>query len=407
MSCVSGTNIVNDGLVFSYDMNNTVKSWKGKPTTNEVDNPSFLDGTSDWLLTGRGSATHNDIFTVKEENGIPYLNIHWERHTGSGNSWANIRNARRYTDAVEYTYSVQYRLNYLRGGGPQIRHSAVPNDYWTPGKPAKNIGSQDLNKGWQNLSLTRTFLPTYTRNDVVYNLSGVFEIYSHHQPTAGDVVDFDIRLVQVERNSFATPFNTATRSNTEALIDISGQENTITADSLTYNTDGTFEFVPNGELIVPHSATLHPTDAYTSEVWLWADSSQDNSFPRVWDKGSILVHLSQTSPFTIAQNTSTSAGLRQVSIGGAFSHSTWTHITTSYDGQVGRIYVNGSEIASTDWGSVLAPSSNSTSLGIGGASTSTTRQFNGKISTFRFYNRALSADEIKQNFEASRTKYGI
>ena len=34
MSCSSGPNIVTNGLVFEYDMGNTQKSWKGKPTTN-------------------------------------------------------------------------------------------------------------------------------------------------------------------------------------------------------------------------------------------------------------------------------------------------------------------------------------------------------------------------------------
>lgn len=34
MSLVHGASINRNGLVFQYDMANTAKSWKGKPTTN-------------------------------------------------------------------------------------------------------------------------------------------------------------------------------------------------------------------------------------------------------------------------------------------------------------------------------------------------------------------------------------
>jgi hypothetical protein len=35
------------------------------------------------------------------------------------------------------------------------------------------------------------------------------------------------------------------------------------------------------------------------------------------------------------------------------------------------------------------------------------REFNGKISTTRIYNRALTTDEISTNFNALRGRYGI
>jgi hypothetical protein len=439
MSCVSGTNTVNDGLVFSYDMNNTVKSWKGKPTTNYAynQNPRIDSTYAQWEPTADATWTTNHpgrlIVYNDDGNAITgYINS----GVNSGN-WTVTHHAYWVYDeelkkpvVIMRDLDAQWKAKRWNTGQSMTSMGLGAGDtytiswlQWTTniGKSANaglygqnTSGQNGFHDGQSNAQPSTAYntkpytwqrvYATFTVN-AVRNMEATLSCYMYGQYGGRGVIK--ISDVQIEPGVVSGFSKAQNRSNTEALLDVSGQENTITADSLTYNNDGSFGIAPNGELIVPHSATLHPTDAYTSEVWLWADSSQDNLYPRVWDKSSILVHLSQTSPFTIAQNTSTSAGLRQVSIGGAFAHSTWTHITTSYNGQVGKIYVNGSEIATTDWGSVLAPSANSTSLGIGGASTSTNRQFNGKISTFRFYNRALTANEVKQNFESTRTQYGV
>ena len=54
MSSHHNPRIVTDGLVFAYDMNNAVKSWKGKPTENLVPDPLFTQQNwSTW--SGRGA----------------------------------------------------------------------------------------------------------------------------------------------------------------------------------------------------------------------------------------------------------------------------------------------------------------------------------------------------------------
>lgn len=85
---------------------------------------------------------------------------------------------------------------------------------------------------------------------------------------------------------------------------------------------------------------------------------------------------------------------------------TWYHVAATYDGATAKIYKNG----------VLA-GSKSTTKGIGYPSSFPLRigamgytqqyEFQGSISSPRIYNRALTAAEIKQNFEALRGRYGI
>ena len=142
------------------------------------------------------------------------------------------------------------------------------------------------------------------------------------------------------------------------------------------------------------------------EFVVYADSSQSNLYPRLVDKSSYLVHLSQTSPFTIAHNVNTASGLRQVAVGSAFAANTWTHIVTTYDGQVGKIYVNSQLVANTDWGSVLGATTNNSVLTVGG-NTGTNRQFNGQIPITKVYNRALTAQEIKANYNAIKGRFNI
>ena len=46
-------------------------------------------------------------------------------------------------------------------------------------------------------------------------------------------------------------------------------------------------------------------------------------------------------------------------------------------------------------------------VGRGGEASTGDAYMNGKVSTTKFYNRALSASEIQQNFNATRGRYGI
>ena len=404
MASFSGPEIANDGLVFYYDMANVKKSWKGKPTVNDLSNPDFGSGTTGWVLSSRGTSTHNDVFTVKEEDGIPYLNIHWERHTGTGNSWANIRNSVRYTSAIEYTYSGQFRLNYITGSNPQIRHSAVTNDYWTPGKPVRNISAADIGKGWQDFSLTRTFLSTYTRtsDQVQFNLSGVFEIYSGSQPNTGDVVDFDIRLIQVENNSFASPFVNGTRSNTEAIRDLSGLGSTITPANLSYTSNNTFEFDgTNNYLDLPNSI------GYTTQVsafaWFRHKGTPSGNYHIVC--GGQELEISIHTDGYLRTGVQTSGGRFVSNHGTGLVDGNWHHVGFTYDGSTKTAYIDGEPVGTYSVTGTLTNSFANRRIGRFGSSTS--YYLNGDLDVYMVYDRPLSPSEVKNNFESKRERYGL
>jgi len=82
----------------------------------------------------------------------------------------------------------------------------------------------------------------------------------------------------------------------------------------------------------------------------------------------------------------------------------WTHIVFTADSTRSDLYINGILLGSQTsvTGSFGASSSN---FGIG--QTNSNYPVKGNISLVRFYNRALSATEVLQNFNALRGRYGI
>jgi len=86
---------------------------------------------------------------------------------------------------------------------------------------------------------------------------------------------------------------------------------------------------------------------------------------------------------------------------------TWYHAVGTYDGSFRKIYLNGvldGQLATT--GNITSTTS---SLVIGDylPGPGATYAWNGRIATTQIYNRALSAQEVQQNFNALRGRFGI
>lgn len=88
----------------------------------------------------------------------------------------------------------------------------------------------------------------------------------------------------------------------------------------------------------------------------------------------------------------------------AFPLNTWTCVTVTHDGSFSKIYYNGiQQVSTARSGNLRNWQSNTLQIGniIG------TSPINGNVAFTRLYNRALSATEIRQDFEATRGRYGI
>jgi hypothetical protein len=132
-----------------------------------------------------------------------------------------------------------------------------------------------------------------------------------------------------------------------------------------------------------------------------------------------------TTDIIFAWDTATSVLFFQVNNGtdGAASFSyntfnTWINISVVYNGSLSgnsnrlKAYINGNEITLT-YGSytvpatTASPSSPLCRLGIYASDSSNAWGLNGRIATTQIYNRALSADEVLQNYNATQARFNL
>lgn len=88
----------------------------------------------------------------------------------------------------------------------------------------------------------------------------------------------------------------------------------------------------------------------------------------------------------------------------AITLNTWQHVAVTYAGTSCTFYVNGSSIGSS--GNITNPSSGSNSLIIGNNS-SNTNNFDGKIDFVQIFDTALTAKDISDIYNSTKSRYGL
>jgi hypothetical protein len=82
----------------------------------------------------------------------------------------------------------------------------------------------------------------------------------------------------------------------------------------------------------------------------------------------------------------------------------WNYIMLVYNGSTIKIYLNGVQVHNENAsGNITQTNSN---VFIGGEP-SQSYFFNGRIASSQIYNRALSAQEVLQNYNATKSRFGI
>lgn len=400
MSLGHGTSIVRNGLVFYYDMNNTQKSWKGKPATNVANTGNIY---TSWNNSGSATFTNNDIaisrlFSDVQVNSISQI-VTGNSQIGVGYS---LITAAIWT-ASAYIY-IPSTSGTLAGSAPYFR--AFPSNTFRAS--LTYYGNND----WNTWPKDRWIRIQGTWNNTANDTSMFISCYTN---TAGNKVY--LTAPQVELGDYATPFVVGTRSNTQAIIDLSNT-NTIIANSILYNSDGTFSFDGASRI----STTLVESSSvsfYTRVVWVKPTATS------IEMKSAILNQIGNNSDMAVGiengypafhQYTKTNSGADGDY---TFRGSSITSLNSIYMIAVTvdrvstsnniKIYLNG-KLDGTTSKDLTSTLSSSDSLIIGGPITdshSGSRMFYGNIYSAMHYNRVLSDIEIKQNFEALRGRYGI
>ena len=396
MSVYSGPEISNSGLVFHYDSVNKQKSWKGKPTTN--------------LNSSQGLAAVQTISLtyVGLDNG-------WKKYALSG-TWSS--GSYPYSMCITtatfiggLTYSAQAliktNVRYKFSNFGTLIYVNDPNMVSGGTATTAAIG-YDID-GLQIISLKREGVIYST---IYANPTTSQPGYIYSNPTA-DGVSFNpatdfvwVKDVQVEQNAFCTPYIVDARSNTQALSDLT-KTKTITANSLTYDASGTFSFNGTADyLTITNTELGNGNVPWTVNAWVKTITTANGpglgSILSNANSGPVYSMMGVNAGKIVYWTYQNSAWAQKLGIGKTVNDGMWHMLTwVNYNNYTMSMYVDGvldSNVPNSTSGN------NNPVDRIGG---SWAGYFAGSISALNIYNRALSATEIQQNFEAVRTRYGL
>ena len=159
----------------------------------------------------------------------------------------------------------------------------------------------------------------------------------------------------------------------------------------------------------PVSLSALNLEVGTIEVWVKADAPTDNLNQQIFARtntsaGTFNIFKNTINLFQFAIRLSDNI---QYSIGSdSIATTNWTHIVGTYDGTIQRMFVNSVQQSTTNSISGTLNTGGTLLVNIG-SQTTAAAFFNGKISTIKLYNRALTESEVKQNFNALRGRFGI
>lgn len=392
MGLAHSSKIVTDGLVFYYDMNNTQKSFKGAPTTNLVTYPY-----ANWS----GSAFN--LGYNKQDLGATYTYV-----TGVDNPIDSPGVLQYYTGTGGYQYfsvpisvpsSGTYNFSYYARIVKGANNSAFNNSQiW------RNVGVGDITP-------TGDWNPTMTNEWKRFSCYGAVATQLQFFPVHSGVLSANVTLqycgFQLESGSINSTFVSGSRSNTQSIIDLTGQ-NIVTANSLTYAIDNTFSFNGSSDLIIIPNNTALDTNNPTIEVWVKPSTLNQNGF---WfEKGNV------NSQYCLFQENTqicfrTKPSGTYDSLYGAssvLSTTNYTHVVAVKTNSEKIIYINGVKTYSKSYTDIITTTTDGMSIGAYiNSSGGIAYYYNGSIASVKIYNRALSESEILQNFNAHRGRYGI
>jgi hypothetical protein len=213
-------------------------------------------------------------------------------------------------------------------------------------------------------------------------------------------------MIEQHDTIYPSTFVNGTRANTQSILDLTNN-NTITATSLTYTTDGTFSF--NGStnyLSIPNTQLGNGNIAWTVSCWMKTTTTVN-----ALGLGSVLSNISGGPVYSMMgvnngkivywtyQN---SAWAQKLGIGKTVNDGNWHMLTwVNYSNYTMDMYVDGlldSNVANSISG-------NNNPVDVIGRSWA--GYFPGSIAALTRYTSALTAAEVQSNFAAYRGRYGI
>jgi hypothetical protein len=395
MGSFAGPEIVTDGLVFAYDMGNPLKSWIGAPATNLFTETNLNNWSKDAVVSTSQFITPFDTpsYIITDDNAAGWESIN------RSITVANDYSSHTISLMVRKTFggtSARLGFNVSYSGGTAVYINARFNS--DTGVTTNGLVIDYGDWWYWYFSITNNSTGNTSLNYNFYPATGVHN-GSDNSTVTGTAIVGAFMLVA---GSVAARFASGTRSTTQSLLDLA-RRTTITMTSPTYNSNGSFSFSGGTERITL-PATIGPiNNHFTMSAWI--NSTSISSTQNI---------LSMNGPYfmridgsRVRFNVLTDTWLFQAGTTTLLSN-TWYFLTMVWNGTAGTWtgYINGTQEFSTAKSGTVSATNFYGYVGYtpeGGEQSN----FQGQIATVYYYNRALTAAEVIQNFNANRGRYGI
>jgi hypothetical protein len=388
MATAGGPDIITDGLVFGYDTgygiaNNSTAArfYKGQPSTNNT----ITAGYTWWGDGSNQSFANKDHVTITDDS-LKYNGYDTRLWTpgSSNNVYLNGSGDISASDvSTVWTFSCYIK----RDDGAPITSLKVYMYY--PNSDGSSLGTiVSMGNGWYRVSRTRTGSSSYI------GLVGFTGFPSIHKYYLSGVM-----LTKTNQTLPYIPVQSS-RSNTASLIDLKKSTN-IDLSNVSFDStgqpifDGTDDKIDLGNLSVIRLGSNFTIEAVvrpSQDKWMYF-------FDKGYGINNCLTfgrHANGNWFFT----TMTGGSYNYIYFGTAVVNE-WWHLVATYDGSSVRVYENG--ILKSTYGATHDMMTSSDSLKIGGSS----RYWNGDIPVIKVHSRVLTAEEVKQNFNAYKNRFTI
>jgi hypothetical protein len=417
MACAAGPDISENGLVLTLDAGNSkgFDAYENLLTYSEqFDNAIYG--------IGNGSISTN-LITAPDGNTTADAFI--ENTTSNAYHFFN-QSITKSASSITYTFSIFVKskggrrvgLRIESGGAGVISEFNVVAGTIAVSAATYNIGFSSVSStidiypnDWYRITLTATsntstslfvqlYLVSNVTNSSVYTGDGTSGIY--------------IWGAQLETSSLASPYYPTTASAKNrgtTLTDLSGRGNNGTlVNGPTYSSANGGSLVFDGvDDYVSFTSNPSLTNQMSAEVWVKLNDPQgvnasglilgrENSYRMLYSSSAIDWICATTNNGWYTTGTAITAG-------SVTPFSSTLHIVATYDGVNNKIYINGTlrTTGSLISGDVLT----SGTYYLMRTTAGNVDYGQGNIYSHKIYNRALTAQEIQQNFIATKGRYGI
>ena len=390
-----------DALVFAYDTGDARNSYKGEPTTNLL--PAGVAATHD--AASGNAVTVTDATNEKgpgwkkvtiTARGTNFRTLQWTYITMTANimychsavfDWGNMRGKNYFI--------------YFDGTGTGTRTYYYPENYSTPGDV--NINSSMPNG---------KFAGTITHTDSHLH---AFFIGNYTTSTSGLNDYFYYKEFQVEVNSHPTQYTTGTRSSTQGLLDLTGNS-TINLANVSFDSNARKVFDGTDDLMsITADGITDYSQPFTMECVFKVDSGA------TWDNGyrSNIFGIagSYAGMYGLYKNNNSGVGIQvrdatttaYAIVSSGLSKGVYYHLVGTWDGTSQlSLYLNGELAQNTTATMTGAPDTPNLYIGglraYGGAGGN---YYQGEIPVAKYYRKALTADEVRNNYRHYKTRFDI